>query len=62
MAGLYLYKEENEKHEYIKDVYETLIVRDIKKKYKIKNSQVLEGVNNFLTDNISNLTSSNNIT
>ena len=62
MAGSYLYKEENEKYEYIKDVYETLIVRDIKKKYKIKNSEVLEGVNNFLTDNISNLTSSNNIT
>ena len=62
MAGSYLYKEENEKYKYIKDVYETLIVRDIKKKYKIKNSEVLEGVNNFLTDNISNVTSSNNIT
>lgn len=62
MSGSYLYKEENEKYEYIKDVYETLIVRDIKKKYKIKNSEVLEGVSNYLTDNISNLTSSNNIT
>lgn len=62
MSGSYLYNEENGKYEYIKNVYETLIVRDIKKKYKIKNSEVLEGVNNFLTDNISNLTSSNNIT
>lgn len=62
MAGSYLYKEENEKYKYIKDVYETLIVRDIKKKYKIKNNEVLDGVNDFLTDNISNLTSSNNVT
>jgi len=62
MAGSYPYEEKNEKYEYIKDVYETLIVRDIKQKYKIKNNEVLEGVNNYLTDNIANLTSSNNIT
>ncbi len=62
MAGSYPYEEENEKYEYIKDVYETLIIRDIKQKYKVKNSEVLEEVNNYLTDNISNLTSSNSIT
>lgn len=61
MAGSYLYNTEKEKYSYIEDVYNTLIVRDIKKKYKIKNSEILDGVNNFLTDNISNLTSSNSI-
>ena len=62
MAGSYLYNTEKEKYSYIENVYNTLIVRDIKEKYKIKNSEILEVVNNFLTDNISNLTSSNSIT
>ena len=62
MAGSYLYNTEKEKYSYVDDVYKTLIARDIKKKYKIKNNEILEGVNNFLTDNISNLTSSNTIT
>ena len=62
MAGSYLYNTEKEKYSYVEDVYDTLIARDIKKKYKIKNNEILEGVNNFLTDNISNLTSSNIIT
>lgn len=59
MSGSYLYKTQKEKYDYISDVYNTLIVRDINQKYKIRNIDVL---NNYLMDNISNLTSSNNIT
>lgn len=62
MSGSYLYKTQKEKYDYISDVYNTLIVRDINQKYKIRNLEVLNNLNNFLIDNISNLTSSNNIT
>ena len=62
MAGSYLYNTEKEKYSYVDNVYNTLITRDIKKKYNIKNSEIFDNVNSFLTDNISNLTSSNSIT
>ncbi len=62
MSGSYLYKTQEEKYQYISDVFNTLIVRDIKQKYNIKNADVLNNLNNYLIDNISNLTSSNNIT
>lgn len=62
MSGSYLYKTRKEKYDYISDVYNTLVVMDINQKYKIRNLDVLNNLNNFLMDNISNLTSSNNIT
>lgn len=62
MAGSYVYKTDTEKYDYIEDIYDTLIARDIKKKYNIRNMEILNNVNKFLIDNISNLTSSNNIT
>lgn len=62
-SGSYLYKTLEEKYDYIdKDVYQTIIVRDLMKKYKIRNKEVLENLCNFMLDNISNLSSSNNIT
>ena len=62
MSGSYVYKTQEEKYQYISEVFNTLIVRDIKQKYNIKNIDVLNNLNNYLIDNISNLTSSNNIT
>lgn len=62
MSGSYLYKSQEEKYQYIKDVFHTLIVRDIKQKYKIRNTDIIQNLADFLMDNISNLTSSNNIT
>lgn len=44
MACSYLYNTEKEKHSYVEDVYNTLIARGIKKKYKIKNNEILEGL------------------
>ena len=61
MAGSYLYKTEEEKYEYLKSVYNALIIRNISQKYKIRNTRLLEELNDFLMDNISNLTSSRNI-
>ena len=62
MAGSYLYKDQEVKYDYIADVFDTLIVRDIRKKYKIRNMQLMDRLVDFLMDNISNLTSARNIT
>lgn len=62
MSGSYLYKEQEAKYDYIADVFDTLIVRDIKQKYKIRNVPLLEKIVDFLMDNISNLSSARNIT
>ena len=62
MSGSYLYKEQEAKYDYIADIFDTLIVRDIKQKYKIRNVPLLEKIVDFLMDNISNLSSARNIT
>lgn len=62
MAGSYLYKDQESRYDYIADVFNTLIVRDIRKKYKIRNMQLMDRLVDFLMDNISNLTSARNIT
>lgn len=62
MSGSYLYKEQEAKYDYISDVFNTLIVRDIRQKYKIRNTQLMDRISDFLMDNISNLSSARNIT
>jgi len=62
MPGSYLYKNERDKSKYINDVFDTLILRDIKQKYKIRNETLLAKVTDYLTDNIANLTSSSKLT
>lgn len=61
MSGSYLYKDLNAKYDYIKDVFDTLILRDIRQKYKIRNTAMMDRLVDFLMDNISNLTSAWNI-
>ena len=61
LAGSYIYKTLNEKREYIKDVYNTIILRDLVTKYRIRNKDELNKITEFMMDNISNLLSSNNI-
>lgn len=62
MSGSYLYKTEEDKYKYLREVFDTLIVRDITQKYKIKNTDIIQNLTDYLMDNISNLTSTNNIT
>ena len=61
LAGSYLYKEQDEKYNYVNNVYHTLIKRDICNKYNIKTDYLLDMINDFLMENISNLTSIRNI-
>lgn len=62
MPGSYVYKMEKDKRKYIRDVFDTLVLRDIKQKYKIRNDIVLTKVTDFLIDNISNLTTARKLT
>ena len=61
MAGSYVYKDREAKYDYIAEVFNTLIVRDIRKKYKIRNTALMDRLSDFLMDNISNLTSARTI-
>lgn len=61
MAGSYLYQEDEDKSAYIKEIYETLIIRDVVQKYKIRNKELLNKLSDYLLDNISNITSSTKI-
>lgn len=61
MSGSYLYHEQQEKYDYIAEVFDTLILRDIRQKYNIRNTLLMNRIVDFLMDNISNLTSSRNI-
>ena len=61
MSGSYLYKTPETKYSYISDVFNTLIVRDIQRKYRIRNMPLMERLCDFLIDNISNLTSTHSV-
>lgn len=61
MAGSYLYKSPEARYDYIADVFDTLIVRDIQKKYNIRNMALMEQLCDFLIDNVSNLTSARSV-
>lgn len=61
MSGSYLYADHEAKYNYIEEVFHTLIVRDIRTKYKIRNTALMDRIVDFLMDNISNLTSARSI-
>jgi len=61
MAGSYAYGSMEEKYQYIADVFDTLIVRDIRQKYKIRSVALMDRIAEFLMDNISNLSSARSI-
>ena len=62
MSGSYLYRDSESKLDYIKDVFDTLVVRDIRQKYRIRNQSLMDRIVDFLMDNISNLSSARSIT
>ncbi len=61
MSGSYFYKTDEHRFEYIKDVYTTILERDLVKKYKIRNRSEFLSISEFMMDNIDNLLSPNNI-
>lgn len=61
MPGSYVYDDESSRYAYIADVFDTLVLRDVKQKYRIRNTLQLERLSDYLMDNISNITSIRNI-
>lgn len=61
MPGSYPYKSNKQKYEYVKDVYSTILIRDLVEKYKIRNKEEFTNITEFMMDNIGNLLSPNNI-
>lgn len=61
LAGSYAYKTEKDRVNYIKEVYETIVARDLVQKYALPDTLVLQRLSEFLMDNVSNLTSPNKI-
>ena len=61
MAGAYAYDTEQDCMGYISGVFNTIITRDLKQKYRLPDDSVLLKTADYLLDNISNLTSPNGI-
>lgn len=61
LAGSYLYPNDRDRVTYIKEVYETIVTRDLVQKYALPDTTVLQRLSEFLMDNISNLTSPNKV-
>ena len=62
MSGSYPYRMQEQRYKYLGDVFKTLIVRDIVQRHKIKNEPALIRIADYMMDNISNITSSRNVT
>lgn len=61
MAGSYPYKEATDKENYIREVYNTILTRDLTDKYKIADTHALTHLAEYLMDNVSNITSPNSV-
>lgn len=61
LSGSYVYKGSSLATDYIHNIYDTIIKRDLVDKYKIEDISILESLTEFLMDNISNVLISNNI-
>lgn len=61
LAGSYVYRDLNDKADYIKEVFETIITKDLVEKNKLSDSQTLMRIANYLMDNVSNITSPNSV-
>ena len=61
LAGSYVYRTEVDRTTYIKEVYETIVTRDLVQKYHLSDIMVLQRISEFLMDNVSNLTSPNKV-
>ena len=61
LSGSYVYNNERSRKDYVKNVYHTILRRDLTEKYHLPDSRMLEQVTEFMMDNVSNTTSPNNV-
>lgn len=62
MSGSYPYRTQEQRYQYLSDVFKTLIVRDIVQRHGVRNESALLRIADYMMDNISNITSVRNIT
>lgn len=61
MSGSYVYQVEQKRYDYVKDIYDTILLRDLVQKYNIRNKTELLQIAEFMMDNVSNILSPNSI-
>lgn len=61
LSGSYTYANDSDKSKYIRDVYNTILIRDLVEKYHLGNATTLKRIAEYLMDNVSNISSSRNI-
>lgn len=61
LAGSYVYPKEIGKVKYDRDVYETILIRDLVDKYRLGDSNTLRKIGDYLMDNVGNISSFRNV-
>ena len=61
LAGSYEYRDMAESYGYIRDVYRTILTRDLVQKFRLPDTLVLERLAEYMMDNTGNLNSPNSI-
>lgn len=61
LSGSYLYPSKQKRQQYISDVYNTILQRDLVEKYHLADSEVLPRLVEYMMDNVSNINSPNSI-
>ena len=61
LPGVYAYADSTGKTSYIKDLYETILIRDLVQKYHIQNVRDFNAIAEYLMDNIGNISSMNSM-
>ncbi|MCH3943090.1 MAG: ATP-binding protein [Atopobiaceae bacterium] len=62
MPGSYVYPTQEMRYRYVSDVCGMLVMRDIRQKYRIRSTDMLERLTDFMMDNVSNISSIRSIT
>ena len=57
LPGSYNYRDEEDRREYVREVFETVLTRDLVQKFRLAEPMVLRRLAEYLMDNVANLTS-----
>ncbi len=61
MPGSLIYSDMKDKYDYLSNVFNTILLRDLIDKYKIRNQTEIKKLSEYMMDNIGNIVSPNNI-
>lgn len=61
MPGTFIYNNIKDKYDYLNNVFNTILLRDLIDKYNIRNINEIKKISEFMNDNIGNTLSPNNI-